>query len=127
MTTRRLGGTPGEFDAAQARAKAAAAYDRSFDPAGTGRQLAALWSAGDRTHRLAAITAPTLVLHGSQDRIVDPSGGRATAAAIPDARLIVIEGMAHDLPQAHISTVVAELSHHFAKAAGPTGPARDRA
>jgi pimeloyl-ACP methyl ester carboxylesterase len=80
------------------RAYAAAAFDRGHDPAGTGRQLAAIIKSGDRTAELRRITAPTLVVHGDRDRMVDPSGARATAAAIPGARLVTIAGMGHDLP-----------------------------
>ena len=75
-------------------------YDRGLDPAGTARQLAAIIASGNRTAELRRITAPDLVIHGTADRLVRPSGGRATARAIPGARLLKIEGMGHDLPRA---------------------------
>ena len=75
------------------------AYDRGINPAGSARQLAAIIASGDRTPLLRQITAPTLVIHGTKDKLVPPSGGRATARAIPGARLLLIEGMAHDLPR----------------------------
>ena len=68
---------------------------------------------GDRTELLRALDVPTLVLHGLADTLCDPSGGRATAAAIPGAELVLIEGMGHSVPPGvwerladHISSVV---------------------
>jgi pimeloyl-ACP methyl ester carboxylesterase len=96
----RLIGSPGfPFDEAETRRAAELSYERGYDPAGTGRQLAAILAAGDRTADLRRITAPTVVIHGTKDRMVRPSGGRATAAAIPGSRLVTIEGMGHDLPR----------------------------
>lgn len=69
------------------------------DGRGSGRQLAAIFASGDRTAELRTITAPTLVIHGTDDRLVRASGGRATARAIPGARLELIEGFGHDLPR----------------------------
>ena len=74
-------------------------YDRGINHRGTERQLAAILASGDRTAALRRIKAPTLVIHGKSDRLVRPSGGRATAKAIPGARLELIEGMGHDLPR----------------------------
>jgi pimeloyl-ACP methyl ester carboxylesterase len=74
-------------------------WERGVDPAGFGRQLAAILASGHRAADLRRIEAPTLVVHGKADRLVRPSGGRATAKAIPDARLELIEGMGHDLPR----------------------------
>ena len=79
--------------------RAAAKYDRSYRPLGTLRQYAAAAASPDRTAALAGVTAPTLVIHGDADPLIDVSGGRATAAAIPGAELLVIPGMGHDLPQ----------------------------
>jgi pimeloyl-ACP methyl ester carboxylesterase len=81
------------------RAIAALSFDRELDRTGSGRQLAAIIASGDRTAELARITAPTLVIHGTADTLVSPSGGRATARAIPGAKLMMIEGMGHDLPR----------------------------
>src|SRR6185295_1569547 len=81
------------------REMAAASYDRGHDPASAGRQLAAIIASGDRTADLAQIRVPTVVIHGTKDKLVAPSGGRATAKAIPGARLVTIEGMGHDLPR----------------------------
>lgn len=94
-------GSPGfERDVAATRELAALSFDRDADRRGAGRQLAAILASGDRTRDLAQVRAPTLVVHGTADRMVAPSGGRATAKAIPGARLELIEGMGHDLPPA---------------------------
>ena len=87
------------FDEGRTRVRAAAGYDRSFHPLGAAFQLAAIVSSGDRTERLKSISQPTLVIHGAADPLIDVSGGRATAAAIPGARLIVLDEMGHDLPE----------------------------
>jgi pimeloyl-ACP methyl ester carboxylesterase len=75
-------------------------YERDHDPNGPGRQLAAIIASGNRTAELRRIKAPTVVIHGTDDPLVRPSGGRATARAIPGAKLMKIEGMGHDLPRA---------------------------
>jgi pimeloyl-ACP methyl ester carboxylesterase len=75
-------------------------YDRDHDPSGPPRQLAAILASGNRTKELRRITAPTLVIHGTDDRMIRLSGGRATARAIPGAKLLKIDGMGHDLPRA---------------------------
>jgi pimeloyl-ACP methyl ester carboxylesterase len=93
-------GSPGfERDEDDLRRRAGISYDRGRNPAGSARQLAAIIASGDRTRRLREIRVPTLVIHGTKDRLVAPSGGRATAKAIPGARLLRIEGMGHDLPR----------------------------
>jgi len=96
-----LVGSPGfERDVAATRELAGASFDRDDDRTGAGRQLAAIVASGNRTKALAGITAPTLVVHGTDDRMVAVSGGKATAKAIPGARLELIKGMGHDLPAA---------------------------
>lgn len=85
------------------------AYDRGHDPAGARRQLAAIRASGDRRPGLAGVRVPTLVLHGDADPLVRVSGGRATAAAVPGARLVVYPGMGHDLPRALWPAMVGEL------------------
>ena len=77
---------------------AARAFDRSFCPQGTARQLMAVWAQNDRTEDLAHVRVPTLVVHGDEDPLVPLKGGQDTAAAIPDARLVVVNGMGHELP-----------------------------
>jgi pimeloyl-ACP methyl ester carboxylesterase len=101
VDTYRVIGSPGfEFDEQALRERAALSYDRRYNPAGVARQLAAILAAPDRTADLGAVDVPTLVIHGAEDALVNVSGGRATAAAIPGAELLVVEGMGHDLPRA---------------------------
>ena len=74
-------------------------FDRGVSPDAFSRQIGAIFASGNRTRALRRITAPTLVIHGSADRAVAPSGGRATARAIPGANLLLLAGMGHDLPR----------------------------
>lgn len=95
----RVIGSPGfAFDEAAVRDRAARAYDRDHSPAGVTRQAAAILASPDRTERLHAVGVPTVVIHGEADLLVHPSGGDATARAVPGARLISVPGMGHDLP-----------------------------
>lgn len=87
------------FDEARTRAKAERAVDRCFYPDGGMRQIAAIFAAPDRTLALQGLTLPTLVIHGDQDPLIPPENGRHTAAALPNARLIIIPGMGHALPE----------------------------
>jgi pimeloyl-ACP methyl ester carboxylesterase len=95
---------------------AALSFDREIDRTGTGRQLAAIIASGDRTAELGDITAPTLVIHGSVDPLISPSGGRATVRAIPGAELSMIEGMGHDLPRVLWPRLIDAFTTHAAKA-----------
>jgi pimeloyl-ACP methyl ester carboxylesterase len=93
-------GSPGfESDPDGVRDLARLSFDRGRDPAGPGRQLAAIIASPGRGKDLRSVSAPTLVIHGKADKLVRPSGGRATARKIPGARLLEIEGMGHDLPR----------------------------
>ncbi|MCC5947965.1 MAG: alpha/beta fold hydrolase [Nitriliruptoraceae bacterium] len=109
----RITGSPGLIDEDAVRARLEAAYDRAYRPAGTTRQLLAILAEPDRTPLLGTITAPTLVVHGDRDTLVAVSGGRATAAAIPGARLEVVEGMGHDLPAPLIAPVARVITDHL--------------
>jgi pimeloyl-ACP methyl ester carboxylesterase len=101
VNTFRVIGSPGfEFDEQALRERAGLAYDRRYNPPGVARQLAAILTTPDRTADLGSVSVPTLVVHGEQDALVNVSGGRATAAAIPGAELLVVDGMGHDLPRA---------------------------
>lgn len=106
----KLIGSPDHFDEAVARERAAAAYDRCFNPAGTARQLLAIASSGSRAEGLAQLDLPTVVIHGDVDPLVTPSGGQRTAELIPGAELIMLEGMGHDLPPAMIGPVVEAIT-----------------
>jgi pimeloyl-ACP methyl ester carboxylesterase len=100
------------FDKDRVRDMVARSYDRGHDPAGPGRQLGAIIASGDRTAELRTIRAPTLVIHGSKDRMVARSGGLATAQAIPGALLMIVEGMGHDLPEAAWPQLVPAIAEH---------------
>jgi pimeloyl-ACP methyl ester carboxylesterase len=116
---RHIGSHGFEFEEDAVRAVALEAFDRSGGPdaAGVSRQLAAIMKSGDRSAEVARITAPTLVIHGDRDRMVNPSGGRATAAAIPGARLEVIAGMGHDLPRGVCTRLAGAIAAHAEGAA----------
>lgn len=102
------------FDEAAVRATAGLSWDRDPRPApGVGRQLAGILKSGDRTRELAAITAPTLVVHGDRDRMVHPTGGAATARAIAGARLHTVPGMGHDLPTGAWPVLVDLIDGHL--------------
>ena len=76
----------------------AVSYQRGHNPAGFKRQLAAIVASGSRDAALANLSIPTLVIHGTSDLLVRPAGGKHTAAIVPGAELVLIEGMGHDLP-----------------------------
>ena len=88
------------IDEAETRARAAAAYDRCFHPVGVARQMEAVLGDGSRDEALRTVRTPTLVLHGSRDALIEPSGGRHTADVVPGARYVEIDGMGHDYPPA---------------------------
>jgi pimeloyl-ACP methyl ester carboxylesterase len=99
LTTWRVIGSPEfPFDEARIRRRSADAWDRDHDPAGTARQAAAIMTQRDRTVDLRQLRTPAVVIHGAADPLINVSGGRATAAAIPGAKLVVVPGMGHDLP-----------------------------
>ena len=102
-----------------------AMHDRGHSPGSSSRQLAAILTAGNRTAELRHITAPTLVIHGTADRLIRPSGGRATARAIPGAHLLTIDGMGHDLPRGAWPQIIDAIVENAARAAAP--PARQPA
>jgi pimeloyl-ACP methyl ester carboxylesterase len=116
---RHIGSRGYPFDEASVRGMALEAWDRAGGSGadGVARQLAAIMKSGDRTAEVARITAPTLVIHGDRDPMVNPSGGRATAAAIGGARSIVIPGMGHDLPRGASPKLVEEIAAHATRAA----------
>ena len=78
---------------------AARDFDRSYYPQGAPRQLAAIYSTGRCTEQLRALKTPTLVIHGKDDTLITPSGGERTAELIPNAKLVLVDDMGHDLPQ----------------------------
>jgi pimeloyl-ACP methyl ester carboxylesterase len=85
-------------DEEELRALIGALYDRAYYPVGFMRQLAGILASPDRTDGLGSVRVPTLVIHGEEDPLIQPSGGEATANAVPGAKLVKIPGMGHDLP-----------------------------
>jgi pimeloyl-ACP methyl ester carboxylesterase len=117
VETHKAIGSPGfPVDEERTRRRAAAAYDRSFYPQGVARQVAAVVAASDRTEGLSHLDVPTVVIHGTADPLVTPSGGEATAKAVPGAELIMVEGMGHELPPGAWETVVEAVVRNVAKA-----------
>lgn len=118
---RTIGSRGFEIDEAALRAMAAASYDRGIYPEGTARQLVAILVSGDRTEALRRLDVPTTVIHGTDDPLIDVSGGSATAAAIPGARLELIEGMGHDMPRALWPRIVELIAENAERAGAPAG------
>ena len=112
------------FDPEVARQRAEEAYDRSYRPEAATYQLAAVWTSGDRTDRLHDVDVPMLVIHGRDDTLIGLDGGEATAMAVPGARLMVLRGMGHDLPEPLWPRLVDALAHHATTATRVAGAAR---
>lgn len=121
----RVIGSPGfEVDEERLRDTARASFDRGYHPDGIARQLVAILASGDRTEALRKLDVPTLVIHGTEDILIDVSGGKATAAAIPGAKLELFEGMGHDLPRQLWPRFVELIVENAARAA-VTAPGGD--
>jgi len=104
------------FDEDLARQAATAGYDRSFHPVGAAFQMAAIAKTGDRTEGLKTLPHRALVIHGAADPLVTPSGGEATAEAIPNAELLMLDEMGHDLPRPLWDQIVGAIAAHTAAA-----------
>jgi pimeloyl-ACP methyl ester carboxylesterase len=107
---RVIGSPDYPFDEQEVAELARQAYDRHADSRGVLRQLAAIVVSDDRTEALRGLCVPTLVIHGEADLLVQLDGGKATAAAIPGARLLTFPGMGHDLPRALWPPIVAAIA-----------------
>ena len=97
--------------------RAGETYDRGVSTAGVLRQMLAVVTQPDRSARLRSVRVPTLVVHGLADKMVHASGGRATAAAVPGAELLLIDGMGHDLPRALFETFTEAIRRNSDRAA----------
>jgi pimeloyl-ACP methyl ester carboxylesterase len=116
IKTFTLIGSPGfERDEDELRRFAEATFGRGRNPAAGARHLAAIIASGNRRPMLRRITAPTLVIHGRADTLVRPSGGRATARAIPGSTLLEIPGMGHDLPRGAWPQIVDAIAANAAR------------
>jgi pimeloyl-ACP methyl ester carboxylesterase len=110
-------GSPGfDRDDAELRELATLSYERDPTSSGTPRQLAAILEAGNRTGEVSKIKAPTVVIHGTNDKMIAPSGGKATARAISGAKLELIEGMGHDLPRGTWPRIIDAIAENAARA-----------
>lgn len=117
IKTFKVIGSPGyPFEEERVREIAGRSFDRGHSSTGIARQLHAITASGDRTAALRKLDVPALVIHGSKDVLVNPSGGRATAKAIPGARLKLIDGMGHDLPRTLWPDFVEEIAANAARA-----------
>jgi pimeloyl-ACP methyl ester carboxylesterase len=117
VKTFKVVGSPAyPMDEARFRELAGRLYDRSHNPKGVLRQMHAISASGDRTAALRKLQLPATVIHGTRDPLVRPSGGRATARAIPGARLRIVEGMGHDLPRALWPTFAGEIADTASRA-----------
>jgi pimeloyl-ACP methyl ester carboxylesterase len=110
VASARIVGSP-DFPAPEdeLRRRAEAKYDRRYHPIGTLRQYAAIIASPGRTAALHEVTVPTVVIHGAADPLITVGGGEATAAAIPGAELVVLDGMGHDLPRALWPRIIAAI------------------
>jgi pimeloyl-ACP methyl ester carboxylesterase len=108
----RVFGSKRYFDAERIAERAGAAFDRSFYPQGAARQLAGIIASGDRSGRLAELTTPTLVIHGCDDTLINPSGGLRTAELVPSSKLLLLKDMGHDLPEPLWPFVVSAIGAH---------------
>lgn len=116
----RVIGSPGyPLDEGRLADVGARSFDRSSDPAGMARQMAAMFASGSRRAALQAVRAPSLVIHGAADPLLRPAAGRATARAIPGARLLIIPGMGHDLPRPAWPQIIDAIAEVAARALGP--------
>jgi pimeloyl-ACP methyl ester carboxylesterase len=121
----RISGSGYEPDVEDLRTIATASYERGHDPRGSQRQLAAIVADRDRSPALRRLKIPATVIHGAEDKLVRPSGGRATAAAIPGAKLVEIPGMGHGLPRGAWPTII-EAIVETAERATPAARAATR-
>jgi pimeloyl-ACP methyl ester carboxylesterase len=104
-------------DEALDRTRAERNFERGLNPAGVGRQLRAILASGSRKQRLGSVKAPTLVIHGTLDPLVRPEGGQDTAASVPGAKLLMIEGMGHALPIPMWPQIIDAIDQHAHAAA----------
>jgi pimeloyl-ACP methyl ester carboxylesterase len=89
-------------------------FDRSNYPEGGPRQMAAIYASGSRAEGLQKLQVPTLVIHGTEDQLITPSGGERTAELIPNSTLLMVEDMGHDMPQPLWPFYLDAISKHTA-------------
>jgi pimeloyl-ACP methyl ester carboxylesterase len=89
-------------------------FDRSNYPEGGPRQMAAIYASGSRAEGLQKLEVPTLVIHGTDDQLITPSGGERTAELIPNSTLLMVDDMGHDMPQPLWPLYLDAISKHTA-------------
>ena len=115
----RVMGSPGyPVPEAELREQAMSTVERAYYPVGFQRQYAAILASPERRAKLAGVTAPSVVIHGKADPLVPVEGGRDTAAAIPGAELVEIEGMGHDIPVPLYGAVIDAIARVAERARG---------
>jgi pimeloyl-ACP methyl ester carboxylesterase len=120
----KIGGSGYASEIEDLRDIATRSFDRGIDAAGPLRQLHAIVADRDRAQQLRRLRVPTTVIHGTEDKLVRPSGGRATAKAIPDATLVEIPGMGHGLPRGAWPRIIGAIAENDGRAAAEPMPAR---
>ncbi len=101
------------FNEAVVKREAARAYDRSFYPEGSIRQLAAIYASGSRAEQLQKLQTPTLVIHGEDDTLLTPDGGKRTAELVPGSTFLLVADMGHDLPEPLLPLVTGAMTAHM--------------
>ena len=89
-------------------------FDRSNYPEGGPRQMAAIYASGSRAEGLQKLQVPTLVIHGTEDQLITPSGGERTAELIPNSTLLMVDDMGHDMPEPLWPLYLDAISKHTA-------------
>ncbi|WP_455464411.1 alpha/beta fold hydrolase [Candidatus Hodarchaeum mangrovi] len=95
------------------RKRVARAYDRSFNPNGSGRQLAAIIASGSRKEELKGVNIPSLIIHGDADPLIPIEGGEDTAKSIPKTKFLKIQGMGHDIPLEIAPKIISKIVNHI--------------
>lgn len=113
---RLLSGPRYPMDDATAQRLAEVSFSRGIEPAASARQFAAVIASGSRKERLASVTVPTLVIHGSEDPLIPVQSGIDTARSVPGARLVIMEGMGHRIPRELWPEIIDAMADHAGKA-----------
>jgi pimeloyl-ACP methyl ester carboxylesterase len=108
--------SPEFFDEDRAIKRAALAFDRCYYPPGINNQILAILASGSRDEALRKLDLPTLVIHGTEDPLVTPSGGEHTAEVLRGSELVMFEGMGHDLPAHYWSQIIDAICSVAARA-----------
>jgi pimeloyl-ACP methyl ester carboxylesterase len=101
------------FDEVAVKREAARAFDRSFYPEGSSRQLAAIYASGSREEQLQKLQTPTLVIHGTDDTLLPPDGGKRTAELVPGSTFLLVADMGHDLPEPLLPLITGAMTAHM--------------